>query len=103
MPQPTVANLDHEPQGKLPWPAVIIYGLVAVGASGGIALFMSSAALDMRSPGWFLLAPLAMWAPALARFVVLRTVDKRFRATLPLQDFAGVGRHAASRLPAQFP
>ena len=56
---------------------------------------MNSAALDMRSPVWFLLAPLAMWAPALARFVVLRTVDRRFRATLPLQHFAGVGGHAA--------
>ena len=56
---------------------------------------MTSAALDMRSPVWFLLAPLAMWAPALARFVVLRTVDRGFRAMLPLQNFDGVGRHAA--------
>jgi hypothetical protein len=55
---------------------------------------MRSAALDMRSPVWFLLVPVTMWAPALARFVVLRTVDRHFRATLPLQHFAGVGGHA---------
>jgi membrane protease YdiL (CAAX protease family) len=94
MPQPTAANREHEAQGRLPWPPAIVYSLIAVGAAGGIAVFMKSAALDMRSPVWFLLAPLAMWAPALARFVVLRTVDRRFRATLPLQHFAGVGGHA---------
>jgi membrane protease YdiL (CAAX protease family) len=81
--------------GKFPWHPVVVYCLVAVGATGSVALFMASAALDMRSPVWFLLAPLAMWAPALARFVVLRTVDRNFHATLPLRNFAGVGKQAA--------
>jgi hypothetical protein len=86
-----IIHRKHEPLGKLPWARVIVYNLVTVGVTGGIALFMSSAALDLRSPVWFLLAPPAMWA----RVVVLRTVDLRFRGTLPLQGFAGVGRRAA--------
>jgi CAAX protease family protein len=95
MPQRTAGNRQNEPQGKFPWPSVTVYSSVTVGATGGIALFMTSAAWNMRSPVWFLLAPLAMWVPALARFVVLRTVDRGFRAMLPLENFAGIGRHAA--------
>jgi membrane protease YdiL (CAAX protease family) len=95
MVEPSAPDREFELQRQLPWPAVIVYSLIAIGATGGIALFMKAAALDMRSPVWFLLAPLAMWAPALARFVVLRTVDRCFRATLPLQNFARVGGRAA--------
>jgi hypothetical protein len=38
-----------------------------------------------------MLAPFAMWAPALARFVACRTVDSSFRATLPLNRWGDGG------------
>ena len=39
----------------------------------------------VRSPAWGVLAPIAMWAPALGRFAARHTVDRGFTSTLPLR------------------
>ena len=45
----------------------------------------------VRSPAWGVLAPIAMWAPALGRLAAVRTVDRGFTATLSLRRWGATG------------
>jgi membrane protease YdiL (CAAX protease family) len=56
----------------------------------------------MGSPAWAVLAPVAMWAPALGRFVAQSTVDRGFTSTLPLR-LAGVSRTPVILWPLAVP
>jgi hypothetical protein len=55
----------------MPWKPVLVFGGIAVGATTAIALVTSSMGWTVASPGWALLVPLAMWAPALGRLLWL--------------------------------
>ena len=55
---------------------LLVFTAIAVGATIGIAFLTASLGWTVSSPGWALLAPIAMWAPALARVVTRRTVDR---------------------------
>jgi membrane protease YdiL (CAAX protease family) len=63
---------------------VVVFMTIAAGATCAGALVCASLGWTIESRPWAALAPLAMWAPALAAYVARRTVDKDFAATLPL-------------------
>lgn len=67
----------------MPWRPVCVFAAIAVGATTAIAVLCAAMAWSVTSPEWAMLAPLAMWSPALARFVARSTVDRAFRSTLP--------------------
>jgi len=69
----------------IPWGPLLVVVFVSSGATTIIAIVAALTGLTVHSPGWAAVAPLAMWAPALGRFIALRTVDRGFTATLPLQ------------------
>ena len=45
----------------------------------------------VHSPAFIVLAPVAMWAPALGRLVARRTVDREFTSILSLRQFGATG------------
>src|SRR5439155_6951831 len=55
-----------------------------------------------ESRAWLVLAPIAMWAPALGTLVARRTVDRDFKATLPLREWGTTGARVILR-PLLFP
>ena len=67
-----------------PWRPVTLFAAIAVGATSAVAALMARMGWTVTSPAWIALVPVAMWAPAFARFVVRRTVDQGFTAVLPL-------------------
>jgi membrane protease YdiL (CAAX protease family) len=64
---------------------------VSVGATAAIALLCVASGWTVRSPAWVVLAPIAMWAPALGRFAARRTVDRGFTSTLSLAHWGATG------------
>jgi len=86
----------------VPWRPLLVFSVIAVGATTAIAALTSSMGWTVRSPAWGLLAPLAMWAPALGRLVARRTVDRRFTSTLPLRRWGVTGARVVLR-PLAFP
>ncbi|HSC13725.1 MAG TPA: CPBP family glutamic-type intramembrane protease, partial [Gammaproteobacteria bacterium] len=85
----------------VPWRALIVFLTIAVGATTAIAVLCAAMGWTVSSPAWALLAPLAMWAPALARFVA-RAVDSRSAATLTLRRW-GEGGAAVILVPLGIP
>ena len=75
----------------VPWRALAVFFLVSVGTTTAIAILAASRGWTVQSPEWAILAPLAMWAPALARFLARRTVDRTFESTLPLSRWGVTG------------
>ena len=75
----------------IPWPPLLIVTGIATGATAAIAALSAAWGWTVHSPAWALLAPAAMWAPALGRFVAQRTVDRDFRGTLPLHRWGATG------------
>jgi uncharacterized protein len=73
----------------IPWRPLLIVVGISTGATAAIGALSASRGWTVHSPAWAALAPLAMWAPALGRFVAQHTVDRGFRSTLPLR-LAGV-------------
>jgi membrane protease YdiL (CAAX protease family) len=65
--------------------------IVSAGTTTAIAVLAWMNGWTVVSPVWGLLAPLAMWAPALGRFVACRTVDRQFTTTLPLSRWGATG------------
>lgn len=65
--------------------------IVSAGTTTAIAVVAWMNGWTVVSPVWALLAPLAMWAPALGRFVACRTVDREFKTTLPLSRWGATG------------
>src|SRR5690349_21721837 len=75
----------------MPWRPFWVFVAIAVGATAAIAILCAALAWSVSSPEWAMLAPLAMWAPALARFVARGTVDRDFTATLRLDRWGNGG------------
>lgn len=75
----------------MPWRAVLVFAGIAVGATTTIAILSAAMGWSVSSPAWTVLAPLAMWAPALGRLVAGRTVDRSFRSPLSLRRWGTTG------------
>ena len=73
-----------------PWRPVLIVAGISTGTTTAIAILSSLTGWTVHSPAWVALAPVAMWAPALGRWVAQRTVDRDFTSPLPLR-FSGAG------------
>ena len=84
------------------WRPVLVFSVIAVGTTIGIAALMWSMGWTVYSAPWSLLAPVAMWAPALGRLVARRTVDREFTSTLPLRRWGRTGAAVILR-PLAFP
>jgi uncharacterized protein len=65
--------------------------IVSAGTTTAIAVVAWMNGWTVVSPAWALLAPLAMWAPALGRFVACCTVDREFKTPLPLSRWGATG------------
>ena len=75
----------------IPWQPFLVVAGISAGATSAIAALSASKGWTVQSPAWAALAVGAMWAPALGRFVAQRTVDRGFRATLPLHRWGATG------------
>jgi membrane protease YdiL (CAAX protease family) len=75
----------------IPWRPLLVFSGVAVGTTTAIAVLCAAKGWTVDSPAWGALAPIAMWAPALGRFVATRTVDRGFRSTLSLRRWGVTG------------
>jgi membrane protease YdiL (CAAX protease family) len=75
----------------MPWRALVVFSAIAVGATTAIAALCHANGWTVGSHEWALLAPLAMWAPALARLVTRGTVDRGFTGTLTLRRWGVTG------------
>jgi membrane protease YdiL (CAAX protease family) len=75
----------------VPWRALAVFVFVSAETTTAIAVVTWLKGWTVTSPAWALLAPLAMWAPALARLVARRTVDREFTGTLPLSGWGVTG------------
>lgn len=73
------------------WRPIGVFLIVAIGTTTAIALLTASKGWTVNSPAWLLLAPVAMWAPAIGRFVAVRTVDRAFTPPLPMQRWGTTG------------
>jgi membrane protease YdiL (CAAX protease family) len=69
----------------IPWRPLLVVVGISTGATSAIAILCAVMGWTTSSPAWAALAPLAMWAPALGRFVAQRTVDRGFTSTLTLR------------------
>jgi CAAX protease family protein len=75
----------------IPWRPFLVVAGVSVGTTTAVAALTASKGWTVHSPAWGALALVAMWAPALGRFVAQRTVDRDFDATLPLDRWGATG------------
>jgi membrane protease YdiL (CAAX protease family) len=75
----------------IPWRALVVFLGISVGTTTAIAILSASMGWSVHSPAWAALGPIAMWAPALGRFVAQRfdpgfaspTTLRRWRTTGP--------------------
>src|SRR3984893_2771515 len=75
----------------IPWRSLLVFLGISVGTTTAIAILSASMGWTVHSPAWGVLAPIAMWAPALGRFAARRTVDRGFISTLPLSEWGATG------------
>ena len=75
----------------IPWPPLLIVTGIAAGTTAAIAALAASKGWTVHSPAWGALVVVVMWSPALGRFVAQRTVDRDFKATLPLRRWGATG------------
>src|SRR5262245_20123546 len=75
------------------WRFLLVFVAISVGTTAAIAVLTASMGWTVNSPAWGALAPIAMWAPAVARLVVRRTIDRDFTSTLPLRRWGVTGAH----------
>src|SRR5690242_18592084 len=75
----------------MPWRAVLLFLAIVAGTTTAVAVVCDVNGWTVSSPQWTLLVPLAMWAPAFARFVVRRTVDREFASTLTARRWGVTG------------
>ena len=75
----------------IPWRPLLVFLSASVGTTAAIAVLSASTGWSVHSPAWAVLAPIAMWAPALGRFAARRTVDRDFSSTLPLARWGATG------------
>ena len=75
----------------IPWRSLLVFLGISVGTTTAIAILSASMGWTVHSPAWAVLAPIAMWAPALGRFAARRTVDRGFTSTLSLSHWGATG------------
>jgi hypothetical protein len=75
----------------MPWRPVVVFAGIAVGPTTAIAILSAAMGWSVNSPAWTVLAPLAMWAPALGRLVGSVTVDRCFSSPLTLRRWETTG------------
>src|SRR5262245_33427206 len=75
----------------IPWRPLSVFVVISAGTTAAIAALTASNAWTVHSPAWGVLGPIAMWAPAVARFVARRTVDTAFDSTLRLSRWGTTG------------
>lgn len=73
------------------WRFLIVFVAISVGTTTAIAIVCASMGWTVNSPVFGLLAPIAMWAPAVGRLICRRTVDRDFTATLSLRRWGATG------------
>ena len=103
----SVTSIVHRDGGRgtqaaIPWRPLLVVVGISTGATTAIAILSARMGWSVGSPAWAALAPVAMWAPALGRFVAQRTVDRGFTSTLPLRR-AGVSRTPLMLWPLAVP
>src|SRR5262245_5593624 len=76
---------------RLPWRPLAVFVAVSAGTTTAIAALAVSRGWTVQSPAWGVLAPIAMWAPALARLLARRTVDQEFDRALRLSNWGATG------------
>lgn len=86
-------GMNHPGVPAIPWRPLLVVTVISAGATTAIAVLAAAKGWTVGSPAWGVLALVAMWAPALGRFVALRTIDRGFRATLPLTRWGATGPH----------
>jgi membrane protease YdiL (CAAX protease family) len=96
------ADIDAPARMTTPWRPLLVFLGIAVGTTTAMAVLCAAMGWTVESRAWAALAPVAMWAPALATFVARRTVDKNFTATLPLREWGRTGAQVILR-PLAFP
>jgi membrane protease YdiL (CAAX protease family) len=79
------------------WTALIVFLAIAVGTTTTIGVTCSAMGWTVQSAAWLLLVPIAMWAPAFARFVITRRIDRTFRAPFPLSHWGATGAQVVLR------
>ena len=77
----------------IPWRAFVVFLGISVGTTTVVAIFSASMGWSVHSPAWAALAPLAMWAPALGRFVAQR-FDRGFASPITLRRWGTTGAQA---------
>jgi len=75
----------------IPWRPLLVFLGISAGTTTAIAALCAAMGWSVTSPAWALLVPIAMWAPALGRFVARRTVDRDFTSTLTLRRWGATG------------
>ena len=75
----------------IPWRPLLVFLGIAAGTTTTIAVVCAAMGWSVNSPMWAVLVPIAMWAPALGRFVARRTVDRGFTSTLTLRRWGVTG------------
>jgi uncharacterized protein len=73
------------------WRFLFVFAGISVGSTAAIAVVSAMMGWTVNSAAWGVLAPIAMWAPAVGRFVCRRTVDRGFTSTLPLRHWGATG------------
>jgi CAAX protease family protein len=74
-----------------PWRPIGVFLLIAIGTTIAIALITASKGWTVTSPAWILLAPVAMWAPAVGRLVARRAADQGYTPPLSLRRWGTSG------------
>lgn len=75
----------------IPWRALLVFLSIAVGTTIVIGVVAALLGWTVQSPGWALLAPIAMWAPALGSYVARHTVDRGFDSPIRLRSWGRTG------------
>jgi len=86
----------------IPWRPLLVFLAIPVGTTTAIARLCAAMGWTVESPAFAVLAPVAMWAPALGSHVARRTVDRRFTATLPVREWGRTGARVILR-PLLYP
>jgi membrane protease YdiL (CAAX protease family) len=73
------------------WRFLFVFLGISVGATTAIAVMCAWMGWSVNSPAWVVLAPIAMWAPAVGRLASCLTVDRGFNSTLTLRQWGATG------------
>src|SRR5436190_6754862 len=87
----------------IPWRPLLVFLGISVATTTAFAVLSASMGWSVRTPAWAVLAPIAMWAPAVGRYAARRSVDRGF-TDVPAGPRVVPGPHAlACGLLSQLP